>query len=186
MKFISPFSSALIATLTVALASCGGGGADGTTPDPSADDTDGSDGTEPPLTSEAVDRPQWSELDRDARVALMTTQVMPRATELFQGFDPERYAVVNCATCHGAGAADGSFTMPNPAILPLHPSGSPEQQAMVQEHPQMVRFMFNHLVPAMRETMNVPPYEAETGDGFSCFYCHSHAEEAAPPAAEAK
>ena len=128
----------------------------------------------------AVTPPQsisWDQLDLDARRAAMHRDVLPLAQRLFREFDAERYASVTCATCHGPGAANGSFEMPNPRILALHPSGSPEQRVMVEAHPQMVRFMFNHLLPEVRDVMGAAPYDTETGEGFSCYSCHPHASD---------
>ncbi len=119
----------------------------------------------------------WAEMTQEEKGQYMGAEVLPYFRDLFREFDGERYANVNCETCHGASMNERNFEMPNPDILPLHPSGSDEQRAMVQEHPRMVRFMFNHVVPAMRQALDAPEYNAETGEGFSCYFCHTHAEE---------
>ena len=139
-----------------------GGGALGCAPP-----RDGSEGAQ----VEAETR-RWSELDRDARMAVMSTEVLPAARRLFQGHDPERYASVSCATCHGAGGAERSWAMPNPDLYALYPTGTPEQRAMVQEFPEMVRFMHNHLVPEMRSILGAEEYDEATRTGFACFSCH--------------
>ncbi len=48
----------------------------------------------------------------------------------------------------------------------------------------MVRFMFNHVVPATRQMVGGEPYDAETGEGFGCFDCHTHAQSAPAPDAD--
>lgn len=118
----------------------------------------------------------WAEMSPEEKGQFMGAEVLPYMRTLFQEYDGERYASVNCATCHGQNATERNFEMPNPDILPLHPSGSPEQRAMVEAHPRMVRFMFNHVVPAMRQMIGAEEYDAETGEGFSCYFCHPHAE----------
>ncbi len=119
----------------------------------------------------------FDELDHDQQMAFMATRVTPQMRESFQGYDAERYANFGCATCHGEGAEERDFVMPSPDLLPLHPSGTPEQRAMVEEHPEMVRYMFNHVIPEMRELLGEAEYDAETGEGFSCYACHPHAGE---------
>lgn len=128
---------------------------------------DGSEGAE----VEAQAR-RWSELDHDARMAVMSTEVLPAARRLFQGFDAERYASVGCTTCHGEDAAERAWAMPNPSLYALHPTGTPEQRAMVEEFPEMVRFMHNHLVPEMQQILGADDYDATARTGFSCFSCH--------------
>lgn len=118
---------------------------------------------------------RWSELDHDARMAVMSTGVMPATRRLFQGFDAERYASVSCATCHGEQrAAAHDYRMPNPDLYPLFPTGTPEQAAMVNDHPEMVRFMHNHVVPDIQAILGADPYDPVAQTGFSCFSCHPH------------
>ena len=66
--------------------------------------------------------------------------------------------------------------MPNPDILVLHPTGSAEQKAMVEQHPKMVRFMFNHVLPTMQDLLGAPDYDEATKSGFSCYACHPSAQ----------
>lgn len=35
---------------------------------------------------------------------------------------------------------------------------------------------FNHIVPAMKTMLGAEDYDEETGEGFSCYTCHPHAE----------
>jgi hypothetical protein len=133
---------------------------------------DGSDTAEVEATAR-----RWSELDHDARMAVMSTEVMPAARRLFQGFDAERYSRVSCGTCHGAAsAARHDYVMPNADLYPLFPTGTPQQAAMVQEQPEMVRFMHNHLLPEMQAILGADAYDPETQAGFSCFSCHPRGE----------
>ncbi|HJK94835.1 MAG TPA: hypothetical protein RMH85_13450 [Polyangiaceae bacterium LLY-WYZ-15_(1-7)] len=118
----------------------------------------------------------WEEMTAQEKGQFMGDEVLPYMRALFQEYDAERYADFGCATCHGADMNARGFAMPNQDILALHPSGSPEQRQMVEAHPEMVRFMFNHVLPAMRDMIGAEPYDAETGEGFSCYTCHPHAE----------
>ena len=125
------------------------------------------------------DRP-WAELSMDERRAHMARHVVPVMTELFAGYDAERFPDVSCETCHGSGAAERAFAMPNPDLLALYPTGSIGQYRMVETYPLGVRFMFSEVVPAMRTMVGASEYDAATGEGFSCFACHPHAPEDDP------
>lgn len=177
----------------LALLGCGGGSEEvETTDETTTSETSGSEtvttaepepevdsiGIRPRSDDEIPRAPQpWAEMTPEQKGQFMGAEVMPYMRDLFREYDAERYASFNCATCHGQNATERNFEMPNPDILPLHPSGTPEQRAMVEAHPRMVRFMFNHVVPAMREMIGAEEYDAETGEGFSCYFCHPHAEE---------
>ncbi|MEM9068524.1 MAG: hypothetical protein AAGE52_08455 [Myxococcota bacterium] len=124
----------------------------------------------------------WEAMSLEERGQYMGQVVLPYFREIFQEYDGERYASFGCQTCHGANMNERNFAMPNPDILPLHDSGTPEQRQMVEDHPTMVRFMFNHVVPAARSAVGGDPYDAETGEGFGCYDCHTHAERSSPAA----
>lgn len=151
-----------------ALVSCGGTEA---APAPAANTTAGGSQVDP------VPSPPkpWEEMSYGEKQDWMGAEVLPRMAPLFEEFDPERFANFSCDGCHGSYANGRNFEMPNPDILTLHPSGSPEQQQMVQDHPQMVRFMFNRVVPTMQTLLGAPDYDAETQTGFTCFACHPSA-----------
>jgi hypothetical protein len=102
----------------------------------------------------------------------MVREVMPRMGTLFEEHDPERYAGFSCDGCHGEDPAARSFAMPNAGIMALHPTGSPEQQAMVRDKREMVVFMFQRVIPTMQTLLGEAPYDETTREGFSCFACH--------------
>jgi cytochrome c553 len=153
--------------LFVFLAACGSTTpADNTTPPPDEQ-------TSEPPSGEIPSPPKaWAEMTRAERQSWMVAEVLPRMAPMFEEYDSQRFADFDCAGCHGADAAARNWAMPNPNILALHPTGSPEQQQMVQDHPEMVRFMFNRVVPAMQTLLGAEAYDAETGTGFSCYACH--------------
>jgi hypothetical protein len=70
--------------------------------------------------------------------------------------------------------------MPN-QLPPLWPSGSAEQRAMVQQHPDMARFMFNRVLPTMTRLLGQAEWNNEDKTGFSCFNCHAHGEDGSAP-----
>src|SRR6267142_6559142 len=64
----------------------------------------------PPVGPNTMGWPTWS---HDKKLAYMKQTVMPAAREIFSGFEPVRFATMTCETCHGQGARDGSYKMPN-------------------------------------------------------------------------
>jgi len=118
----------------------------------------------------------WSAMGFEARKAYMQSSVLPRMTRVFQAYDAERFARVTCETCHGEGAEARRYTMPNARLFTLYPSGHDKQIALVRERPEILRFMFNRVVPEVQALLGAEPYDATTGTGLSCFTCHPRGE----------
>ncbi|HJL19849.1 MAG TPA: hypothetical protein RMH99_29570 [Sandaracinaceae bacterium LLY-WYZ-13_1] len=161
------------------LASCGGATATEEATDEPAEESATTSGAE---TAEATAEdvipspPEpWAEMSADARQAWMFSEVSPRMEALFQSHDTEAYADFGCASCHGEDASERGYAMPSPSLPALHATGTPEQEQMVREYPEMVRFMYNDVLPAMQTLLGAPDYDEATGEGFSCFACHPHA-----------
>jgi len=102
----------------------------------------------------------------------MNDAVVPAMQPLWEAHDADRFASFGCETCHGESMVEREFALPNPDILPLHPTGSSEQRQMVADHPEMVRFMFNRVLPTMQKLLGASEYDASTKQGFSCYACH--------------
>lgn len=162
MRLVTNPSLLIVLSLVVA-AACGGtstpagggGGGGGTGP------------TEPapgPLAAGA-----WAAMDHDARAAFMDKAVLPAMAAEFKAFDGERFAEVDCATCHGAGAADHTFKMPNPD---LHALDGAEIMNPPDDHKAITEFMMTKVKPGVAKLLGRPEYSAETPDGFGCFACH--------------
>ncbi|MCB9592409.1 MAG: hypothetical protein H6719_06735 [Sandaracinaceae bacterium] len=153
--------------VVLGLAGCGGAssGSEGGT------GTDGTTGSEDDIPTAE----NWEGMSHDDKAAWMAQEVVPRMEALFTGHDADRYANFSCRTCHGEGAAHGDFEMPSRSLPALHPTGSPEQQAMVQQYRPMLVFMYQEVLPTMQQLIGAPDFEEETGGGFSCFACHPHA-----------
>ncbi|MBV9948011.1 MAG: hypothetical protein JOZ69_14245 [Myxococcales bacterium] len=123
-------------------------------------------GTQPPRPG------QWDSWSKEQKMAYMKAAVLPKMGPLFHDFDAKRFAEPKCVTCHGAGAKDGSFKMPNPALpkLPATPEGF---KKLHDAHPKVVDFMANQVVPTMAALVGEPPYDPKTQKGFGCFECHT-------------
>jgi hypothetical protein len=104
----------------------------------------------------------------------MKETVLPAMQAEFQKFDAERFAEFSCATCHGSGAKQGTFAMPNPELprLPATPEGF---KAVGEQHPDMMKFMGEVVKPKMQEMLKEEPFDPATGKGFGCMECHTTA-----------
>ena len=118
-------------------------------------------GTMPtPTPTEEV---SWQDMDDQQRATYMNDVVLPEMQVAFEAYDA-RFAGMDCATCHGPGAADGTFAMPNsdlPAIdfyaFPTGPGAD---------------FMSNEVVPMMVDLLDAEPFNTTDGSGFGCLGCH--------------
>ena len=135
----------------------------------------------PPATATAAAKPPgtpevaWGEMNKEQRIDYMKTVVLPRMRQVFVSFNPDRYAKMNCMTCHGESAADGSFKMPNPRLpkLPTTPDGF---KKLAAEKPAVMDFMKNEVKPKMAALLGAPEYNPETKSGFGCMECHTTAQ----------
>lgn len=110
----------------------------------------------------------WPEMDFDQRKAYMASDVMPPMQAAFAGYDAEAFETITCATCHGAGAEDGSFTMPAEHLYPIDFADFPTGEG--------ADFMMDEVVPQMTTLLDAEPFDSTTGEGFGCISCHTAAE----------
>lgn len=156
--------------VVAALAGCGGA-----SPEPATTTTDTSIPGPADETDITGPPKPWLEMTFDERKRYMGEQVMPVMAPMFENYDMGEFSGFSCDTCHGEDMQERAFAMPNPGLPALHATGTPEQQQMVEEHPEMVRFMFNDVLPTMQTLLGAEPFDEETGLGFSCFACHPRA-----------
>jgi hypothetical protein len=110
----------------------------------------------------------WAEMDESERMEHMSTVVLPRMQAVFQGHDPKRFADFSCATCHGSGAANGDFHMPNESLPVLDAANFYKKPR--KEHPEMVKLMWKKVEPAMGEALAVT--YGLGGAEIACQSCH--------------
>ncbi|MFK7931025.1 MAG: hypothetical protein AB8H79_22760 [Myxococcota bacterium] len=122
------------------------------------DDTDESD------TDTDTVAQTWQEMDFTQRQTYMATDVMPAMQTIFAEYDSTRFETITCATCHGAGATDGTFSMPSDSLFPIDFANFPTGPG--------ADFMMNEVVPDMTELLDMEPFNQETGEGFGCLGCH--------------
>jgi len=117
----------------------------------------------------------WAEMGKQDRIDYMKAVVLPRMKQSFVNFSPDRYSRMNCMTCHGDSAADGSFKMPNPR-LPKLPSTPDGFKKLAAEKPAVMDFMKNEVKPRMAALLGKQEYNPETNSGFGCMECHTMAQ----------
>jgi hypothetical protein len=128
----------------------------------------------PAATSAVVGPPQvpWASLNDEQKKTFMKAVVFPKMRDVFQAFDAKRYANFNCTTCHGDGAADGSFKMPN-ARLPKLPATPEGFAKLAAEKPTATEFMMKQVKPAMAVLLGMPEFTPQNQSGFGCMHCHT-------------
>ena len=122
----------------------------------------------------------WDEMSFDERADYMKTTVVPAMKPIFEAFDADFFADFGCASCHGDAAEAGTFEMPNPDIMALPETGTPEQKQMVADSPEWLKFMIGKVYPNVRDLLGKPNWDNETKTGFSCFGCHTKGATLAP------
>ena len=173
-------TTSLTITLSLVLAAslgfmgCDKGGGDTKEPDASAEEggdvaaaEGGEEGGEGGEEAPADEGPKgWHDMDRDARLTYMGTEVLPKMKAAFkeQGFD-----TFKCANCHGEDYKDVDFKMPND-LTPLNPD-NPIQSGMDLDE-DMTKFMVSVVLPQMAEMLGEET-DVTTGKGeFGCLSCH--------------
>jgi len=115
---------------------------------------------------------EWDGWSHDQKIAYMKTAVMPKLGGLFHDFDAKRYAEPKCTLCHGSGAKDGSFKMPNPELpkLDVTPAG---MKALHDKKAAVLEFMAKQVSPTVAQLLGEPPFDVQTHKGFGCMNCHT-------------
>jgi hypothetical protein len=130
-----------------------------------------------PSAGEADPKPgtAWKDMTKEERAAFMKKTVLPKMKAEFVAVDAKEFGEMNCATCHGDGAKDKSFKMPNPKLPKLVATEEGFKKLSV-DHPDMMKFMGQKVVPDMAALLGVAPYDPKTHQGFGCFACHTMKE----------
>src|ERR1017187_4637154 len=133
--------------------------------------------TAPAATPTDAKKVDWENMSFTERKKLMKSTVYPELKKAFQSFDPKKYQKFTCATCHGDGATDGKFKMPN-AKLPKLPPPTDRAgfTALQQKKPEVVKFMGTVVTKKVAELIGLPEWSPQTPKGFGCYACHTSAD----------
>lgn len=116
----------------------------------------------------------WKNMTKKQKGKFMKAKVMPHMEKLFQEFDAKEFAKFECATCHGEGAKEETFKMPNKDIEIL-PATSEGFGKLMNEKPEWMKFMGEKVKPQMAELLGLEsfnPKDPKPG-AFSCTNCHT-------------
>ncbi|MEM9461034.1 MAG: hypothetical protein AAGF11_43115 [Myxococcota bacterium] len=172
---------ALLATCTLAMASCEKGG------EPTTPPADGGDVTDTPAEagsgeaaadSEAAEVKippgapdiKWADKTFQQRKEWMGIEVLPKTKASFKAYDEAQFKRFGCDTCHGEDGKDNNYAMPTDSIYPL-PKDDPVKAAMEYDE-KVTKFMVEQVVPETAALLDMEPYDPQTGQGFGCFGCH--------------
>ncbi len=118
----------------------------------------------------------WKDMNADQRTAFMKDVVLPKMQAEFVAFDAKLFEKMDCETCHGDGAKDGSFEMPNPKLKPL-PTTEAAFMAWIGKDAEAQRFtgfMGAKVEPMMAELLQKSVFDPKTNSGeFGCTGCHT-------------
>jgi len=107
----------------------------------------------PPRATEILPDTAFADLDREQRIRVMKTHVMPAMIPVFQRHDA-KFSTVDCTTCH----AEGDWKMPNRELAVL------DLDDLSGHQPADVEWMKTEVVPAMRKILRDPT--------LRCGRCH--------------
>ncbi len=128
-----------------------------------------------PAPSKPAEPKSYKAMSFAERKAYMNDVVLPKARSLFVTMDPT-FEKMNCETCHGDTAKDGTFKMPNPKIKPLPNTEEAMMAWMAKDADaaKWAKFMAEDLEPTMAKLVDKTPFDPKTKTGdFSCMACHT-------------
>jgi hypothetical protein len=158
---------AIACLLFASLAACGS--KKPTTTEP----TGGGGGTAETGGGSAVAPKTFDQMDHAEKIKLMKEHVVPEMGAEMTAFDPKRWPKVECKTCHGKSAEDGTFKMPNPDLPKLQGAwfgpNPPEDKKAILE------FMDEKMKPGMGKILGLPLFDPKNpaAGGFGCLACHT-------------
>jgi hypothetical protein len=116
----------------------------------------------------------WDKMSKAEKKKYMKSTVLPEMKKVFVAFDAKKFAKVTCATCHGDGATDGKFKMPNPKLPKLpQPTNRDGFMALNAKKPEMVKFMGTQVKPNIARLLGKPEWSPTNPTGYGCYGCHT-------------
>jgi hypothetical protein len=119
---------------------------------------------------------EWTTWTHEQKLAYMRTTFIDEERKIFASWEPVRFRNLECRTCHGIGAVNGTFAMPNKDLAHLIP-GKEGYQELLTHEPELFTFMQKKLVPETARLLGLPAFDMEKHTGFSCYQCHVRQED---------
>jgi hypothetical protein len=115
----------------------------------------------------AVPDVPFDQLNHDQKYTVMKYRVMPAMRTLFRSYDPEKFAQIDCKTCHGPAVDRDEYHMPNDELPKLN-------FANLAKYKQAdLDFMKNQVKPKMAKLLKLPEHTEQNPEGFGCLNCHT-------------
>ena len=130
-------------------------------------------GSQPQAVNVSGSAGGFDAMSSSQKMAFMKSTVLPKMKAEFQAFDATDYGDFTCKTCHGSGATDGKFKMPN-ADLPKLDMAHGFAKDMAA-HPKTMSFMLQKVKPEMAKMLGQAEDSPSNPDGFGCLECHTPA-----------
>ena len=113
------------------------------------------------------------EKSKTEKLDFMKTKVMPAMAKAFKAQDASRFAKFSCKTCHGKGASDESYKMPNPD-LPKLDFEAIHAHKLEPRVAAMAEFMEKTVEPNMVAILGLTKFQPDHPElgGFGCLACH--------------
>ncbi len=122
----------------------------------------------PPAQKALPDVP-FDKLADDQQVEFMKQKVVPQMKPIFQQHDGKKFAEFGCTTCHGPGAKQGHFDMPNPELPKL---SMKELMGGTKYKKDDVEWMSKQVKPTVAKLLGQTEWSPDNPKGFSCGACH--------------
>ncbi len=128
----------------------------------------------PPAEVALPDVP-FDKLDADQKHAFMKQKLMPQMKAVFQQHDAKKFGEFGCKTCHGKGAEEGHFDMPNPELPKLVVK---ELMAGTSKYKKEdLEWMGKEVKPTVAKLLQLPEWTPDNPKGFGCGACHPMVEQ---------
>jgi hypothetical protein len=146
-------------SISIALAFAACGGKPGAQPKPPE-----------PVAQAALPDVPFDKLEPEQKQQFMKEKVVPTMAPLFQAHDAKKYAEFACKTCHGPGATDGHFDMPNAKLPRLVTKELIAGTSKLDKRD--IEWMTTQVKPTMAKLLGRAQSTPESTDGFGCHACH--------------
>jgi hypothetical protein len=125
--------------------------------------------TTPPAGGATVALPDlpFAKLNHEQQIEFMKQKVLPAMEPVFKNHDPKDFANFGCDTCHGEGANEGKFDMPNPKLPKLN------FKDLSKFKKEDLEWMGKEVEPKMGAILGLELYSESNPKGFGCLNCHT-------------